>query len=210
MMKKAFMRGVCALNLEAMSMFHQGDQVEDQLSLRMRRGEQLSPMRLSPIPVWTPPPQAPPPLVVTTAASTPHPNPPSALALPCAKAVKQQAHERSSAAQKPGSRTITAKVTAKQEGPRLGQAGKGLGSVAMGLAPPMSPSWWRGITMSLSKLLGMPQLPGIPECPPSPSIPCSSPSPPSPRERSQVKLVKFIWGHRTSTLSKLFSNYEIG
>eukprot|EP00058_Branchiostoma_floridae_P005653 XP_002591141.1 hypothetical protein BRAFLDRAFT_105512 [Branchiostoma floridae] len=71
-MKKAFMRGVCALNLEAMSMFHQGEQ------------------------------------------------------------------GGSSAAQKLGSRTITAKVTAKQKGPQLGQAGKGPGSVAMGLAPPMS------------------------------------------------------------------------
>ncbi|XP_035668927.1 centrosomal protein POC5-like [Branchiostoma floridae] len=148
-MKKAFMRGVCALNLEAMSMFHQGEQVftcgvcalnleamsmfhqgtrgETSEASRLGRGTvvpheevyQSGPPPRLPHPGWSP-------------ASTSHPNPPSASALPDLQL------KLSSAAQKLGSRTITAKVTAKQKGPQLGQAGKGPGSVAMGLAPPMS------------------------------------------------------------------------
>ncbi|XP_066270366.1 centrosomal protein POC5-like [Branchiostoma lanceolatum] len=129
-MKKAFMRGVCALNLEAMSMFHQGEQGGRPGETQDEEGGTVVPHEEV---YQSGPPQPAPPHVVTSQHPPPKPSVSFSTARPAAKTVP-----RSSAAQKSGSRTITAKVTAKQEGARLGQAGKGPASVAMGLAPPMS------------------------------------------------------------------------
>ncbi|KAI8493683.1 Centrosomal protein poc5 [Branchiostoma belcheri] len=129
-MKKAFMRGVCALNMEAMSMFHQGEQGGRPADPQAEEGGTVVPHEEV---YQSGPPHAAPPRVVTSQQPPPRPSVSFSTARPATKTVPSS---RSSAAQKPGSRTITAKVTAKQEGARLGHAGKG--SVAMGLAPPMS------------------------------------------------------------------------
>ncbi|XP_075302954.1 centrosomal protein POC5 [Opisthocomus hoazin] len=154
-MKKAFMRGVCALNLEAMTMFQGKDSRTDPDvgSRRIDNGTtvagRLPPSQYNP-PSPTPPPAATlqledmfsthlghastsqtrldsdsPAIVTSTAAGS---GVASAQKLPMAKVI-------TSAQQKAG-RTITARITGRAD---MGQKARICGSLAvMGVAPPMS------------------------------------------------------------------------
>uniref|UniRef100_A0A8C8RU35 Centrosomal protein POC5 n=1 Tax=Pelusios castaneus TaxID=367368 RepID=A0A8C8RU35_9SAUR len=112
-MKKAFMRGVCALNLEAMTMFQGKD--HDPVNRREDPGTSAT-GRLPPSQFDAPSP--PPP----TAATVPQEE------IPMARVV-------TSAQQKAG-RTITARITGRSD---LGQKNRICSSLAvMGVSPPMS------------------------------------------------------------------------
>ncbi|XP_021237156.1 centrosomal protein POC5 isoform X2 [Numida meleagris] len=116
-MKKAFMRGVCALNLEAMTMFQGKDNRTDpDAGSRREDNGAIIAGRLPPS-QYNPP--SPPPAPATTLQMED---------LPMAKVI--------TAAQQKAGRTITARITGRSD---MGQKQRICGSVAvMGVAPPMS------------------------------------------------------------------------
>ncbi|XP_067425196.1 centrosomal protein POC5 isoform X2 [Emydura macquarii macquarii] len=116
-MKKAFMRGVCALNLEAMTMFQGKESRTDHDPVNRREDPGTSATGRLP-PSQFDPPSPPPP----TAATVPQEE------IPVARVV-------TSAQQKAG-RTITARITGRSD---LGQKNRISSSLAvMGVSPPMS------------------------------------------------------------------------
>ncbi|XP_034629673.1 centrosomal protein POC5 isoform X2 [Trachemys scripta elegans] len=116
-MKKAFMRGVCALNLEAMTMFQGKESRTDHDAVNRREDPGTNATGRLP-PSQFDPPSPPPP----TAATVPQEE------IPMARVV-------TSAQQKAG-RTITARITGRSD---LGQKNRICSSLAvMGVSPPMS------------------------------------------------------------------------
>ncbi|KAM6109207.1 centrosomal protein POC5 isoform 4-T4 [Phoenicopterus ruber ruber] len=116
-MKKAFMRGVCALNLEAMTMF-QGKESRTDSDVGSRRNDNGTVVAGRLPPSQYNPPSPPPPPAATLQLED----------MPMAKVI-------TSAQQKAG-RTITARITGRAD---MGQKGRICGSLAvMGVAPPMS------------------------------------------------------------------------
>ncbi|XP_031465173.1 centrosomal protein POC5 isoform X2 [Phasianus colchicus] len=116
-MKKAFMRGVCALNLEAMTMFQGKDNRTDPDAGSRREDNGAIIAGRLPHSQYSPP--SPPPAPATTLHTED---------LPMAKVI-------TSAQQKAG-RTITARITGRCD---MGQKHRICGSLAvMGVAPPMS------------------------------------------------------------------------
>ncbi|KAM6329081.1 centrosomal protein POC5 isoform 3-T3 [Alca torda] len=116
-MKKAFMRGVCALNLEAMTMF-QGKDSRTDSDIGSRRNDNGTVVagRLPPS-QYNPPSPPPPPATALQMED-----------MPMAKVI-------TSAQQKAG-RTITARITGRAD---MSQKARICGSLAvMGVAPPMS------------------------------------------------------------------------
>uniref|UniRef100_A0A4W4E813 Centrosomal protein POC5 n=1 Tax=Electrophorus electricus TaxID=8005 RepID=A0A4W4E813_ELEEL len=113
-MKKAFMRGVCALNIEALSMFHTGG------TGGQERGE-LHPVVCSILarphalaqPLWT---------------LQCHPAPPTAIQKSSARMV--------TAGQQKASKTVTARITGRSELTRMGRPPSSM--QVMGVSPPMS------------------------------------------------------------------------
>ncbi|XP_019373255.1 PREDICTED: centrosomal protein POC5 isoform X3 [Gavialis gangeticus] len=115
-MKKAFMRGVCALNLEAMTMFQGKESRPDHDAVSRREDTSSSvPGRLPPS--QFDPPSPPPPTAATIQTE----------GIPMARVV-------TSAQQKAG-RTITARITGR---PDLGQKNRISSLAVMGVSPPMS------------------------------------------------------------------------
>ncbi|XP_030422265.1 centrosomal protein POC5 isoform X3 [Gopherus evgoodei] len=116
-MKKAFMRGVCALNLEAMTMFQGKESRTDHDPVNRREDPGINATGRLPSSQFDPPSPPPP-----TAATVPQEE------IPVARVV-------TSAQQKAG-RTITARITGRSD---LGQKNRICSSLAvMGVSPPMS------------------------------------------------------------------------
>ncbi|XP_014107847.1 PREDICTED: centrosomal protein POC5 isoform X3 [Pseudopodoces humilis] len=116
-MKKAFMRGVCALNLEAMSMF-QGKDNRPEPDTGSRRSDNAATGAGRPPPSQYSQPSPPPPPTASLHMEN----------MPTAKVI-------TSAQQKAG-RTITARITGRAD---TGQKSRASGSLTvMGVAPPMS------------------------------------------------------------------------
>ncbi|XP_064645431.1 centrosomal protein POC5-like isoform X2 [Lineus longissimus] len=144
-MKKAFMRGVCALNLEAMNMFQEGEKKEFQGNLQdiaeaagtagrsdFEDRENQAPRTVPQEPVYyNPAPVGAPARVVTSQAAT------------TSRTVSSQAKTSSTLSSKQTKTTtstrpkvLSAKITAKSD-PK-GHVAPHCGSSSMGLAPPMS------------------------------------------------------------------------
>uniref|UniRef100_A0A8D2NGM2 Centrosomal protein POC5 n=1 Tax=Zonotrichia albicollis TaxID=44394 RepID=A0A8D2NGM2_ZONAL len=114
-MKKAFMRGVCALNLEAMTMFQSKDSRPDP---GYRRNDHAT------TGAGRPPPSQ---------YNQPSPPPPPAAAV---QVENMSMPKVITSAQQKAGRTITARITGRAD---MGQKSRASGSLAvMGVAPPMS------------------------------------------------------------------------
>uniref|UniRef100_A0A673C1Z0 Centrosomal protein POC5 n=1 Tax=Sphaeramia orbicularis TaxID=375764 RepID=A0A673C1Z0_9TELE len=119
-MKKAFMRGVCALNMEALNMFQTTEAWPEQPLGQDQHGLLCS----APYPGWAPTPST-----VRSSPAEPSPTPAEALStfpLTPPRVV--------TAGQQKPSKTVTARITARSD---IGKASRGNLQV-MGVAPPMS------------------------------------------------------------------------
>ncbi|XP_070536064.1 centrosomal protein POC5-like isoform X2 [Ptychodera flava] len=141
-MKKAFMRGVCALNLEAMSMFHEKDDASTSEQAEQIQFDSPSvPLQAPPMPVSNGFPQQPHAQPSTAMPAGPRTvtSQDGVTASTLTQTVTRTTTRRvgpsrtTTSAQK-APKTITAKVTARPDTMRTGQASLS----GVGLAPPMS------------------------------------------------------------------------
>ncbi|XP_002735787.1 centrosomal protein POC5-like [Saccoglossus kowalevskii] len=128
-MKKAFMRGVCALNLEAMSMFHENEGNTENQAPNDNQGFAASAAEAASFTEHTAPQQCAPRTITSQAAVTA-----STLTHTVSGSVARKSAVPKTTSSGKGTRTITAKVTARPDTMRTGQASLS----GVGLAPPMS------------------------------------------------------------------------